>query len=67
MVEITDKEYALFKKLTKAASHFSPENCPNTYFICGQSTDKNEHGMPDILLVCPAYGLDFEYEYRRVK
>lgn len=27
-------------------------------FMCGQSEDKDEHGMPKRILVCPAEGVD---------
>jgi len=30
----------------------------NTPFICGSSEEKDAMGLPDTILVCPAYGLD---------
>lgn len=30
----------------------------NTPFICGGSEDRDKMGLPQTLLVCPAYGLD---------
>ena len=36
---------------------------PDTYFICGELGAKDNNNMPDKLMVCPAYGLDFFYVY----
>jgi len=30
----------------------------NTPFICGGSEEKDEMGLPKMITVCPAYGLD---------
>lgn len=41
----------------------NPENFPNTYFICGEMGEKDQNGMPAKIMVAPAYGVDFSYEY----
>jgi hypothetical protein len=40
---------------------------PDTYFICGESGDKDSDGLPAHILVCPAYGCDWFAAYARVK
>lgn len=42
-----------------------PEKFPDNYFICGELGQKDDNGMPDKLMVCPAYGVDFFYIYER--
>jgi hypothetical protein len=43
------------------------EKFPNTYFICGELGIKDLNNMPEKLMVCPAYGVDFSYIYERTK
>jgi hypothetical protein len=39
------------------------------YFICGESGDKDSLGLPDHILICPAYGSDVQLTtlYNKVK
>lgn len=41
----------------------NPENHPDTIFISGVLGNKDQNNMPEKLLVCPAYGVDFSYIY----
>ena len=41
----------------------SPDKFPDTYFIHSGLGEKDQSGMPEKLLVCPAYGVDFSYVY----
>ena len=41
----------------------SPDRFPDTYFIHSGLGEKDQNGMPEKLLVCPAYGVDFSYVY----
>ena len=41
----------------------SPDKFPDTYFIHAGLGEKDSNGMPQKLLVCPAYGVDFSYVY----
>ena len=41
----------------------SPDKFPDTYFIHSGLGEKDQNGMPEKLLVCPAYGVDFSYVY----
>jgi len=42
-----------------------PDKFPNTYFIHGELGEKDQNGMPDKIMVVPAYGVDFSYIYTR--
>ena len=57
MKEITDEEYELFQKLTKIWYHSSPQRT-GAFFICGEAGEKDKMGLPEHILVCPAYGSD---------
>ena len=37
----------------------------NGYFICGASTELDTMGLPDIIQVCPQYGLDGFATYKK--
>jgi hypothetical protein len=56
-VEISDVEFKQFEVLKKIFIHANPEHS-GAYFICGESGDKDTHGLPEGILVCPAYGVD---------
>lgn len=55
MKEITDEEYELFRKLTKIWFHTQPDKT-GSFFICGEGGDKDDDGLPDIILICPRIG-----------
>ena len=42
-------------------------NHPDTLFIDGTLGEKDQNGMPEKLMVVPAYGVDFSYIYRRTE
>ena len=54
--EKCDKQAMILRRL-------NPEHFPDTYFICGEMGEKDHNGMPDKIMVAPAYGVDFAYEY----
>jgi len=56
-VSITDEEYKLFEKLKKIWFHAKAEET-GTFFICGELGKKDSMGLPEHILVCPAYGSD---------
>ena len=58
MKEVTDKEYDLFQTLMRVFIHSNPEKFEGVYFICGESGDKDDLGLPEYITVCPAYGVD---------
>jgi hypothetical protein len=40
-----------------------PEKFPDTLFISGVLGNKDHNNMPERILVCPAFGVDFSYVY----
>ena len=36
------------------------------YFICGEGGEKDQNGIPEQIHVCPAYGSDIIYRYKRM-
>jgi hypothetical protein len=64
MVEITDKEYELFRKLTKIWFHTQPDKS-GSFFICGEAGNSDEHGLPEVILVCPQMGANITAVYKR--
>ena len=67
MVEITEKEYELFQKLKKIILHANAEKFEGIYFICGESGEKDDMGLPEYIQVCPAVGLDGVAMYKKHK
>lgn len=59
MIEITEKEFKQFELLKKIFIHTNPEKFEGVYFICGESGSKDGNGLPENIMVCPAYGADF--------
>jgi hypothetical protein len=53
-----DTQAMILRRLT-------PEHSPDTIFIHGELGVKDSNGMPEKLLVVPAYGCDFAYVYER--
>lgn len=56
--EKCDKQAAVLKSLT-------PDRCPGVLFITGHLGTKDKNGLPDKLLICPAYGVDWAEVYTR--
>ena len=66
MVEISENEFQLYQKLLKIWKHSSAEKT-GAFFICGESGDKDDIGLPEYISVCPAYGLDGIALYKKHK
>jgi len=49
----------------KILQSLTPERHPDILFIHGILGTKDANGMPERLLVVPAYGVDFSYIYQR--
>lgn len=62
-VEAFEGELKALRRIYKSYKHLRAEHIPDTYFICGELGAKDNNNMPDKLMVCPAYGLDFFYVY----
>ena len=64
-VEAYEGELKKLRKLNEIIKHeVLAEKLGDTYFICGEMGAKDNCNMPDKILVCPAYGLDFFYVYQ---
>jgi hypothetical protein len=63
-IEITEKEFELFQKLKKIWVHSVPEKS-GLYFICGEGGEKDAMGLPEMIMVCPTYGLDGMAMYKK--
>lgn len=63
---ITDEEYELFEKLKTILSHSTPEKS-GQFFVCGEGGEKDSMGLPEMIMVCPAYGLDGFAIYKKHK
>ena len=58
MQEKCNRQAMILRRLT-------PENFPDTYFICGEAGEKDSNGLPEKILVVPAYGVDWNMTYQR--
>jgi hypothetical protein len=43
------------------------EKLADIYFICGETGSKDTNGLPENILVCPAYGVDWFQVYKRTE
>ena len=69
-LEAADEIRRLQEKCNKQAEilrRLTPDKFPNTYFIHGGLGKTDQNGMPEKILVCPAYGVDFVYVYERTE
>ena len=41
------------------------EKFGDIFFICGESSEKDDNGLPKQIHVCPAYGVDWFQIYER--
>jgi len=51
------KRLALYDRLHTLLVHEYPE-ASGSYFICGATGEKDTQGLPEYLMICPAYGAD---------
>ena len=61
-VETFKKGYEAAMKIVRSTY---PDKFPDTYFICGEGGKKDKNGLPEQVLVCPAYGADWYQVYSR--
>ena len=61
-VETFKKGYEAAMKIVRSTY---PDRFPDTYFICGEGGEKDKNGLPDLILVCPAYGADWVQTYEK--
>ena len=64
-LEAYEGELALLRKCYLLVKHTGlAEKMGGIYFICGEGGSKDVNGMPEKIMVCPSYGVDFFYEYQ---
>jgi hypothetical protein len=57
------RKLSLYQRIVRALyPHLSMH-----YFICGESTPKDQNGLPAAIHICPAYGADWSAIYRKVE
>ena len=65
-IEKLEKANKLYDKLHAKLMHEYPEKS-GSYFICGSAGEKDDFGLPSHLLICPEYGADGFYVYKKEK
>jgi hypothetical protein len=70
---IADKEAEIARlqdivtRMGRIYKHLNPEKHPGVYFIHGSLGSYDDNGMPEKLMIVPAYGADFSYIYERTE
>jgi hypothetical protein len=57
-LEAYEGELAQLRRVHKMVRHLSADKLQGVYFICGEGGEKDTMGLPEKIMVCPAYGLD---------
>jgi hypothetical protein len=57
-VESYEGELKALRKSYEILRHIMAEKLEGVYFICGEGGEKDSVGLPEKILVCPAYGSD---------
>jgi hypothetical protein len=63
--EAYEGELRELRAMKNIVRHQLAEKLGNVYFICGESGEKDRNGLPQRILVCPAYGVDWFEVYER--
>lgn len=63
-VKELEEQLAAAMRIIKATY---PDKFPGNYFICGEAGDKDDNGLPDKVIICPAYGCDWVVMYSKDK
>lgn len=62
-IETLQEENAFMKKVLK---HIFPEKSGG-YYLCDESGNKDELGLPEQIMICPAYGKQELVKYKKVE
>lgn len=69
VIETLREDMARYKKGYEAAMKIIkpqfPEKFADQYFVCGEIGAKDKNNLPDMLMVCPAYGVSWSQIYKR--
>ena len=57
-LEAYEGELVQLRRVHKMVRHLSAEKLNGVFFICGEAGAKDNMGLPEKILVCPAFGLD---------
>lgn len=59
------KDIEMLERFKTIVKHQLPEQLSGVYFICGEGGEKDSLGLPDRILVCPAFGADITVIYKK--
>jgi hypothetical protein len=62
--DIIKKQAELITKFRTIVQHAKAETT-GVYFVCGDGGEKDEVGLPEMIMVCPAFGLDGFAMYKK--
>ena len=63
-IEKLEKVNKVYEKLHNKLMHENPEKS-GRYFICGEAGEKDSFGVPIHILICPEYGADGFYVFKK--
>lgn len=52
-----DEAADVLESHNKILTHLLADRTTGTYFVCGESGDKDTMGLPEKIFVCPGYGI----------
>jgi hypothetical protein len=65
-LEAYEGELRKLRRLNEIIKHeVLAEKLGDIYFICGEGGIKDLNGLPDKLMICPAYGVDWFQVYQK--
>lgn len=67
-LEAYEGELTKLRRLEQIIKHeILAEKLGDIYFICGETGAKDTNGLPENILVCPAYGADWFQIYKKTE
>ena len=57
-LEAYEGELEKLRRVHTMVRHLSAEKLEGVFFICGEAGAKDDMGLPEKIMICPAYGLD---------
>ena len=57
-LEAYEGELEKLRRAHTMVRHLSAEKLEGVFFICGEAGAKDDMGLPEKIMICPAYGLD---------